>query len=64
MALTGDQELWGVALWVEKCHGDGGWYFIAQQQDRLLAAGDFDGVAMWRRVGLRLEQLRAKPPPS
>lgn len=58
MTLTRDQELWGIALWVEKAHGDNGWFHIAQQQDRLLAAGDFGGVAMWRVVGERYDQLR------
>lgn len=57
MPLTRDQELWGVALWVEKTHGEAGWLFIAQQQDRLLVEGDLDGVAMWREVSRRYEQL-------
>lgn len=57
MPLTSDQELWGVALWVEKTHADKGWLFIAQQQDRLLAEGDLDGLAMWREVSRRYEQL-------
>ena len=59
MSLTRDQELWGVALWVEKAHSDAGWLFIAQQQDRLLAEGDLDGVAMWREVSQRYEQLKS-----
>lgn len=59
MSLTRDQELWGVALWVEKTHSDAGWLFIAQQQDRLLAEGDFDGMAMWREVSQRCEQLKS-----
>ena len=57
MPLTRDQELWSVALWVEKTHADVGWLFIAQQQDRLLAEGDLDGVAMWRKVSKCYEQL-------
>lgn len=60
MPLTRDQELWGVALWVEKTRADTGWLFIAQQQDRLLAEGDLDGVAMWREVLRRYEQLGEK----
>lgn len=60
MPLTRDQELWAMALWVEKHHGDAGWLHIAQQQDRLLAEGELDGVAMWREVGRRFEQLQAK----
>ena len=62
MPLTRDQELWGVALWVEKTHGEAGWLFIAQQQDRLLAEADLDGVAMWREVSLRFDQLVGTAP--
>ena len=59
MPLTRDQELWGVALWVEKTHADAGWLFIAQQQDRLLAEGDLDGMTMWREVSRRYDELKA-----
>ena len=62
MPLTRDQELWGVALWVEKTHAEVGWLFIAQQQDRMLAEGDLDGVAMWRAVSRRHEQLSNRDP--
>ena len=56
--MTRDQEIWSVALWVEKHHGRNGWLFISQQQDRLLAAADYDGMAMWRQVSQRLEALQ------
>lgn len=46
-----------MALWVEKAHADTGWLFIAQQQDRLLEEGDLAGVALWREVSRRYEQL-------
>lgn len=55
--MNRDQELWGMALWVEKHHGEKGWFYIAQQQDRLLAEGSLDGLAMWRDVGKRYEKL-------
>lgn len=61
MPITRDQELWGIALWVEKNHGQNGWFHIAQQQDRLLALGDFNGVSMWRQVGRYYEQLLGTP---
>lgn len=60
--MTRDQELWGVALWVEKNHAEAGWLFIAQQQDRLLAQADFDGFAMWREVSRRYDELRTVIP--
>ena len=46
-----------MALWVEKTHADVGWLFIAQQQDRLLAEGELEGLAMWREVSRRYAQL-------
>jgi hypothetical protein len=58
MTVTREQELWAMALWVEKTRGEAGWLHIAQEQDRLLTAGDFDGVELWRSVGERFEQLR------
>jgi hypothetical protein len=57
MPITREHELWGLALWVEKNHGPGGWLYIAQQQDRLLAVGDSKGVAMWREGADRFDQL-------
>jgi len=56
--VTREQELWGLALWVEKHHGENGWFYIAQHQDRLIAQGEFDGVAMWRKVAERFETLQ------
>ena len=56
--MTREQELWGITLWVEKHHGENGWFYIAQQQDRLLTENDLAGVAIWRQVGERLEVLQ------
>jgi hypothetical protein len=57
--LTRDQEIWGMALWVERAHGDNGWMHIAMEQDRLLAEGELDGVALWREVQRCWEELQA-----
>ena len=57
MTLSREQELWAMALWVERQHGENGWLHIAQEQDRLLASGDFEGVKLWRAVGQRFESL-------
>ncbi|MCK0127540.1 hypothetical protein [Erythrobacter sp. F6033] len=57
MSITRDQELWAMALWVEKHHGKGGWLHIAQQQDRLLEQNDLAGVEMWREVSQRFDKL-------
>lgn len=60
MPLTHEQELWGMALWVEKTYGEDGWLYIAQQQDRLQEEGDLDGLVLWRDVAIRFEQLMEK----
>ncbi|QUL38139.1 hypothetical protein [Erythrobacter sp. JK5] len=59
--MTRDEEIWAMALWVEKHHGSDGWLFIAQKQDRLFAEGEFDGVKLWQDVGSKFEKLQKKP---
>lgn len=58
MTITPEQELWAIALWVEKTQGENGELHIACEMDRLLAAGDLDGVAMWRKIRERFRSLR------
>lgn len=55
--MTRDQELWAVALWVEKQHGEDGPRFIAEQIGRLALAGEAAGVATWKAVALRFDML-------
>lgn len=54
-----DKEIWAMALWVEKRHGANGWFYIAQQQDRLLAEGEDEGARLWARVGERFKAITA-----
>jgi hypothetical protein len=61
MVLTRDQELWGIALWVEKNHGESGPKYVASQIERLALEGDEAGLAMWRTVAERTDQLRQTP---
>lgn len=61
MVLTSDQELWGVALWVEKTHGSDGQSYFAHRVERLASEGDEAGIAMWQTVAVRFKQLRQKP---
>lgn len=60
MVLTRDQELQGIALWVEKNHGDQGEAYVAGQIERLVSAGDSHGEAMWRDIDNRFRQLKAR----
>ena len=57
MVLNRDQELWAVALWVEKNHGEEGPAYIAQQIQRLSNEGDEAGMATWKTVADRFDQL-------
>jgi hypothetical protein len=59
LTLSREQEIWGMALQVERLHGANGWLHIASEQDRLLELGEFEGVALWREVGLCFERLQA-----
>lgn len=56
--MTRDQELWGIALWVEKTHGERGADHIASEVARLARAGDAQGIAMWRKIADRYDKLR------
>ena len=56
MSLNRDQELWGVALWVEREHGDDGPAYIADQVTRLALIGDVAGGAIWRAVAERYDR--------
>ena len=57
LTLTPDQELWGMALWVEKYHGDAGHEFIASKIDQLTRAGEEYGAKLWQDVAQRYERL-------
>ena len=57
LTLSRDQELWGMALWVEKTHGSDGAHFIAEKIARLRGRGEEGGVALWQDVAHRFEQL-------
>lgn len=57
LTFTRDQELWGMALWVEKHHGDAGHEFIASKIDQLTQAGEEDGAKLWQDVAQRYERL-------
>lgn len=58
MPVTRDNEIWAMALWVEKHHEANGHEFIANRIATLEAEGENDGVKLWREVGRRYSQLR------
>ena len=50
-----------MALWVEKHHGQEGWFFIAQKQDRLIAEGEDGGARLWAEVGRQFNKITSRP---
>ncbi|MGX7894207.1 DUF6961 family protein [Tsuneonella sp. HG222] len=60
VTLTPEQELWGMALWVEKAHGSRGPSFIARKIDALARSGEQDGVRLWREVARRFDCLAGR----
>ena len=63
MVLTREQELWGMALWVERHHGDRGADFIRDRIDKLDADNQAEGARLWREVEKRFGELKAAPIP-
>jgi len=61
--MTPEQEIWAVALWVEKHHRDSGPAYVGEQTERLAVEGDEAGIAMWKKVAARVAQLQQDVPP-
>jgi hypothetical protein len=62
--MTPEQEIWGVALWVEKHHGSDAPRYTAEQIERLDHEGHEAGIAMWKKVEARCSELQQVPPPE
>lgn len=57
--MTPEQEIWAVALWVEKQRGADGLSYIAEQIGRLALEADQGGMAMWKKVAGLLHRTGA-----
>jgi len=55
--MTRDQELWGMALAVLRDHGEQAPHEVAERIGALALEGQPGGVAMWREVARRVDQL-------
>lgn len=58
--MISDKELWACAAQVEKQHGDRAPHFITERMMTLAAAGDEDGVATWKGISDRYDQLTGR----
>jgi hypothetical protein len=57
MAVTWKQEIWALALWVERTQGELGASFIAERIAHFEAEGSPHAVALWHRVARSYGQL-------
>lgn len=57
MTLTLEQERWAEALAIERAHGTAAPLFIAERICALALVGDEAGVARFRQIAARLDQL-------
>ena len=55
--MTFDEERWAEALAIFRMHGIRAREFVAGRLVDLGMSGDLDGVARWREIGSRLDQL-------
>ena len=58
MAVTREQELWAMALWVDREHGEDGERFIAERVLHFNVEGDDGGKQLWMDVARRFVEIR------
>lgn len=56
--MTRDEELWGVAAEALKQHGGNAPRHVAERVGELVLKGDTAGVATWKEIAFRLDQIR------
>ncbi|WNO53188.1 DUF6961 family protein [Stakelama saccharophila] len=55
--LTPEEERWAEALAIRRLHGERGPAFIAERIGALALKGDEAGVARWKEIAQRFDQL-------
>jgi hypothetical protein len=56
--VISDRELWACANEVLRQHGSRAPIFVAERVGALALAGDGAGIATWRAIAERIDQLR------
>ena len=62
MTITREQEIWAMALWVDREHGEDAEEFIAGKVLHFEHLGDEGGLKLWMQVARRYVQLREVVP--
>jgi hypothetical protein len=57
--VLSEWELWACAAEVQRQHRDGAPVFVAERIGALVLAGDIEGVATWKAIAARMQQLCA-----
>jgi hypothetical protein len=58
MTISREQEIWAVALWVDREHGEEAEQFIAEKILHVEDLGDLGGRDLWSQVARRYVELR------
>ena len=58
--MLSDHELWACANHVLESHGDHAPLFVAERIGALALTGDSDGIATWKAIASRLDQLMTR----
>ena len=56
-----DRELWACANMVVEQHGGQTFVFVAERIGALALAGDEAGIAIWKAIAARIEQMGLLP---
>jgi hypothetical protein len=54
-------EIWACAAEVQREHGEAAPVFVAARIGALVLEGDVEGIATWKAIAARLQQLRRQP---
>jgi len=64
VSMTGDKDIYRSAKLLIDRHGDDAVIEAAMMADKMLEAGDLDGLATWNRILRAIEELQAGKRPK
>lgn len=64
MSVTADTDIYRTANELIKQHGEDAPIHAAMRADELLAAGDMDGQALWKRILVVVDELLSEGRPD
>ena len=62
--MIADADVWRAANLLIKQHGDDAPIHAAMRADELLAAGDLEGIAVWKAIIRAIDELLTTEPPT